>query len=257
MPCLIPQELCAARLEWARYFLSQHVYRENLGRLPLWEVSCAPHFTVTAGQKPASHCTMKEAFLQHYQKGLGHLRHPALGRVHAFTPTAPGLPGAWNRLLDRCPGRGGQTGAWRALLAKAGYERPGEERDWEGPGPGNRVSPRRALRPARAPRRSPTLPPRPARTQLRPRARRPVRCGRLAGGLLAPARPPRVAPPPPAEEGSAARAHWRARGPTVGSPWRAEVEVGRRRAAHPPGPPPAPSTRGRGGPPCPSNEWLR
>lgn len=190
----------------------------------LWEVSCAPHFTVTAGQKPASHCTMKEAFpIQHYQKGPGHSAPPCTwegARVHTDSSRPPR---AWNRLLDRCPGRGGQTGAWRALLAKAGYERPGGKS-----GIGRGLVPATGfphggpcVRPG-APRRSPTLPPRPARTQLRPRGAAAGAVRGARGHLLSPQLGPRAPRRRLPRRKAARRVRTGALAArTVGSPWRA------------------------------------
>ena len=167
---------------------------------------------------------------------------------------------AWDPLPDRCTGRAAPSGAWRALLSKAGCERPQALR-------GRSVAPVLAkwpphgeahVRPGDAPQV--LRPPAPAASAGRSR-RAPSR---------APARPPTAptapttptTPPPPALEDGAARAHWCARGPArglarEGGRW-GGGKVGRRRAAHPPGPKPAPlSPRGQGAPRLPSNERRR
>lgn len=264
VPCLIPQELCTAPLGVGgpgTFFHSMFI-----GRI----LVVSPF--VGDLLRPPFHCDCRTegCFSLYYEGGLspptlskgpGALRATLhLGgctRSHRQLQASPGLEPASGQVSR--PGRP-DWGLARSLGQSRLRTPRGKERDWEGPGQGNRVSPRRALRPARGTPEVPN-PPTAASSDPAAAAGRGGRCGagRPRAPPLAPARPPRAAPPPPAEEGSAARAHWRARGPDRGlSLEGGRWEVGRRRAAHPPGPPPAPpSTRGRGGPPCPSNEWLR
>ena len=93
------------------------------------------------------HLICREAFpLQHYQKGQGTPRHPALGRVHASTPTAPGFPGPGTGFWTGVPAGAASLGPGALSWPKQVTNAPGE-----GAGlcvgearPGNRVSTRRA-----------------------------------------------------------------------------------------------------------------
>lgn len=212
---------------------------------PLLEISSLPR---------AEECVPRDSSWQPHPRELS-LR-PTLPRRPGNPAPSSGLgqctclhqrlqaPLALGAASGRCPWPGAPPGARCALSAEGGYECPPGPRGRSGasvPAKGLRAEgPRAAQGGARRFRPPLPHPPPPAAgagrscgLTARRRAGRGAACGHL---LAPPARPPpAAAPPPPAVAGSAARAHWRARGPARGPSGRSGGgSVGGRRAARPP-----------------------